>query len=289
MSTAHANDDASTLTRHEAASPVSVATWNVNGQSGSSVDAHLRFLESKGCGIVALQEVKEHYVAALRRHPKVHAVSYSLDLRPPEPDAPAKRRLGCAIVVLDPPIVVQSAQIIETTICPERTLVATLTVDGERIQVVSLHCPNGSKWGRDKAVWFHDVANWMQLQVVPTVFGIDANTPKNESLADAHRDKWWREDSHPAVGNGAQQLVGDSPFHDLRDVWKLLNPGASAFPPSYNRDSKGEKRPEYACRYDFIFASPHFTPLACDYHFEAVVGTTPRLSDHALVSATMRL
>ena len=178
---------------------------------------------------------------------------------------------------------------IETTICPERTLVAAIDVAGHRLQVASLHCPNGSNWGRDKAVWFHEVANWMRGQSMPTVFGIDANTPKNERLADTNRDKWWREDSHPAFGNGAQQLVGDVPRHGLRDVWKRLNPDAGEFPVSHNRDNRRDKRPEFGCRYDFIFASPHFTPVRCDYHYEAVVRATPRLSDHALVTATIRL
>lgn len=132
--------------------PVSVASWNVNGQAGYAVEAHLRFLESKGCGIVALQEAKEDYYAALHRHPKAAGAAYSLELQAPEPDAPARRRLGCAVGVLYPSYLVESAEVIDTTICPERTLVATITVDGHRLRVASLRCSNGSKWGRDKAL-----------------------------------------------------------------------------------------------------------------------------------------
>jgi exonuclease III len=265
------------------------ASWNVNGQNGFAVDSHVRYLQSKGCSVVALQEVKQDYFAALKRHPRIVAAAYSLAVRPPAAGTPARRLLGCAIVVLDASVEIGDAALIETSICPERTLVADATVGGHRVVVASLHCPNGSNWGNDKAVWFHEVANWLREQTVPTVFGIDANTPKNEGLDDRSYAKWWREDSHPAVGNGALKLVGNAPIHGLRDVWKQLNPGAAAFPVSHNRDNRSVKRPEYGCRYDFVFTSSHFTPIACEYYYDEVVKATPRLSDHALVSAIARL
>jgi hypothetical protein len=166
-------------------------------------------LQSKGCSVVALQEVKQDYFAALKRHPGIVAAAYSLAVRPPAAGTPAKRLLGCAIVVLDASVEIGDAALIETSICPERTLVADATVGGHRVLAASLHCPNGSNWGNDKAVWFHEVANWLCEQTLPTIFGIDANTPKNEGLDDTSYAKWWHEDSHPAVGNGALKLVGD--------------------------------------------------------------------------------
>jgi len=266
-----------------------VASWNINAQAGFAVDAHLRFLQAKGCEIVALQEVTEDYFSMLRQHPSVSGIAYSLELRPPAKDAPKKNRIGCAVLSLNESLVIRSATMIETATCPERTLIAEVASARHRFQVASLHSPNGSNWGRAKAVWFHEVANWMQAQTKPTIFGIDANTPKTEGLADSNPHKWWREDSDPAVGNGAQQLVGDTPRHKLRDTWKQLNPDSASFPVSHNRDKGRDQRPQYACRYDFIFLSPHFTANDCTYHYEATVMANPRLSDHALVTATVQL
>lgn len=262
-------------------------SWNINSRSGEIVSAHLRVLREAGVGVVALQEVVEPYYRGLVARVGASNVAYSLELRPPEPDAPRNRRLGCAVVVLDGSFRLGAAWSLDTTVCPERTLVAELDVDGRRLQVGSFHSPNGSQWGTDKALWFHEVTEWLSSQKAPTVFGIDANTPKAERLSDTDPKKWWAEDSHPRFGNAARRLVGDAPSHGMRDVWRTLNPGSQDFPVSFNRDNRRAKRPEYACRYDFVFASPHLVPTGCEYHFAATARGENALSDHALVTARL--
>src|SRR5690606_23418822 len=95
----------------------------------------------------------------------------------------------------------------------------------------------------------------------------DANTPKSAALPDHDSRKWWDQDSHPDVGNAARGLVGDEPRHGLRDAWKAANPEATAIPVSYNRDNRRIKRPELACRYDFVYASTHFAATGCSYSY----------------------
>lgn len=262
------------------------ATWNINSRSGDAVPAHLELLRGLGVEVVALQEVTEAYYPTLARALGAHNVAYSLAVRPPEPDAPRNRRLGCAVAVLDGAAAeVRAAHLLATTTCPERTLVADVFIDGSPLQVCSFHSPNGSQWGTRKALWFHEVTDWLRDQTRPTVFGIDANTPKQEGLPDSDPRKWWNEDSHPSVGNAARRIVGDEPSHGLKDAWRAVNPGARQYPVSYNRDQQRDKRPEYGCRYDFVFASTQLKPAACEYHFDVVTRAAPALSDHALVTA----
>ena len=273
----------------DAGHPFHFGSWNVNGQGGRAVDAHLRLLDSVGCQIVALQEVTEDYFRELKRHPRVKHAVHSLEIQPPAADSPRNRRLGCAVISLGPDLEIKNASLIGTHVCPERALVAGLTVLDSHIFVGSFHSPNGSQWGTAKALWFKSITDWLCEQRGATIFGIDANTPKREGLLDTDAHKWWNEDSHPTIGNAGRDLVGDAPRHDLADVWKTLHPTIKEFPVSYNRDNRREKRSAFACRYDFIFASSHVTPTTCAYHYDTTVGVAPRLSDHALVTASLRL
>lgn len=264
-------------------------SWNVNARSGTILPLHLDLFRRTGLDLVALQEVTEPYYRALAQEPSEERVAYSLALEPPEPDAPRNRRLGCAIVSLNPDLAISSAHLINTTVCPERALVASVSLLANEITVGSFHAPNGSNWGKNKALWFNDVTHWVNAQTGPTVFGIDANTPKNADLPDEDPRKWWAEDSHPSVGNAARSLVGDLPAHVLRDAWRAVHPQTTTAPTSFNRDNRKVKRPELECRYDFVFTSPDLTPTSCDYFYEEAARAPTPLSDHALVVATVVL
>ncbi len=267
---------------------LSIGSWNINSRSGSIVLRHLAFLRQTGVDVVALQEVTEPYYRALAEALGELNVAYSLALQPPEPGAPRNRRLGCAVAVLNPALAIGKAHLLQTTVCPERTIVATLTLNGLPFRIGSFHSPNGSNWGSNKALWFNDITNWANQQMEPTTFGIDANTPRRAELPDTDPKKWWREDSHPQVGNAAQRLVGDEPSHSLRDAWKAANPNAAFTPISYYRGHKTD-RAELASRYDFIYTSHHFRPTACHYYYDEVIQAPQPLSDHALVVAQLRL
>lgn len=281
-------DAPSNLCGQHTTTSLTFGSWNINARSGTIVPSHLEFLRQAGVDAVALQEVTEPYYQALARSVGEQNVAYSLAVQPPEPGAAKNRRLGCAIVVFRSDLAITETHLIQTAVCPERALVARLRLDGHDITVGSFHSPNGSQWGRNKALWFHDITSWVSRQTGPTLFGIDANTPKNAALPDNDPDKWWNEDSHAAVGNAARALVGDQPDHGMRDVWRRLNPDATSFPASFNRDNRRAKRPELNCRYDFVFASPHFDATACHYYFDEVTKSASPLSDHALVVASVQ-
>lgn len=276
------------MTEH-APNTLTFGTWNVNARTGAILPLHLDLFTRTGVDLLALQEVTEPYYRAIAQELGDERVAYSLAIEPPEPGAPRNRRLGCAIASLNPNFAIGDAYLVRTTVCPERALVARVTHSGNELTVGSFHSPNGSTWGRNKALWFSDVTRWVNSQTGPVIFGIDANTPKNANLPDDDPRKWWAEDSHPSVGNAARSLVGDLPGHTLRGAWRAVHPEAETMPTSYNRDNRRIKRPELACTYDFVFTSAELPPLSCDYHYEEVTQASIPLSDHALVVATLNL
>ena len=178
----------------------------------------------------------------------------------------------------------QSISLVPRLAFPERTLVASLELNGKLITACSFHTPPGVSWGEVKPRTLKAIARWLARQTGPLIFGIDANCPKTDH-PDINKNEWWWDDE--------ALLLGSSPLHGLRDVFRIhleSNPierdrivAARPNGPLATSYIRGSRR-KIACRYDFIYASPDIGVAKVDYRFDRAIKAA---SDHALVVADL--
>src|SRR5262245_16264084 len=151
------------------------ACWNVNNRNPTR--RHIEILRDACPDILALQEVCPALHDALAAEDVFAWDAFSLKLRPPRKGDGRSRRLGCSLFGTARSRL-RSCSLVPRLVLPERTLVATVEADGGVVTVCSFHTPPGASWGEVKPRTLKAIAQWLQRQPPPLIFGIDANCPK---------------------------------------------------------------------------------------------------------------
>jgi hypothetical protein len=208
----------------------------------------------------------------------------SLKLLPPSQKEGRSRRLGCSLLGTARSRL-RSCSLVPRLFFPERTLVANAEADDGVATVCSFHTPPGASWGEVKPRTLKTIAQWLQRQPPPLIFGIDANCPKTDHPNIQCNEWWW--DDEPL-------LLGGAPLHQLQDVFRVHlanNPrelagvlAARPTGPLAISHVRGNRRKMTECRYDFIFATPDVGVESVVYVFNCTVRT---VSDHALIIADL--
>lgn len=257
------------------------ASWNIN--RFAPLSGHSELLKRIDADIVALQEVTHQSFNQLR-----HSLGYdwsvcSLDTAKAEWPIGKKAVLGTALFGRYPFKLLDVA-LLNTVALPERFLIANISIVGDGITVCSFHIPCGSTWKTGKSAAFRAITQWAAQQTMPTVVGIDANSPKVDHPIHEH-NVWWR--------GGEADFLGSRTDHKLQDALRLLfrdNPDrfrkvAEIHPqgPLAHSYRRGRAAPIY-CRYDFIYVSSHFSVQEVSYPYDSSIAAG---SDHSIVVADL--
>lgn len=262
---------------------IGVADWNLNGFGALRGQGDL--LAESEWDLCLLQEVTRGSWPQLLE--RLQPVVGDVAIHHLPPIAGKLPRYHSAVLVREPWIF-ESAGSLRDVPSAERTLVGTATLGDRAIGIASLAVPPGVGWGRaGKCRQAERIAAWLRDREMPTIVGIDANTPRFERprLEDT---VWWHD--REAV------LLGADRAHDLRDVyrdWLSQDPARLEAVLSENPDGplatsheRGRGKNRTRCRYDMILASPEFEIEHVEYRYEEAVEAG---SDHALVTARLRL
>ncbi len=169
---------------------------------------------------------------------------------------------------------------------------------GATLRVMSAHATPGTSKGPGspkrgvgrRKPWFHTrIARWIAEWDKPYIFAIDANSPRDDVL------DWDDVQFHiPSTGPGSpgEDLLLGRPgtnLHGSRDLWHVwLDSEDGRTDREAIPDGGPLARSHFTggrwFRYDHLYGTPDITPTAMSY-------TTfdPRISDHALVSATLKV
>jgi endonuclease/exonuclease/phosphatase family metal-dependent hydrolase len=257
---------------------VRVVDWNLNGATG--IERKLALLAGLNWDVLLLQEVTTSTWDALLTLGEAGVWS-----RPHLPELLRPPRYHSGVVVRNGWRVTDSGTIPDVP-SPERTISAVVDRGTAQIAVASLALPPGVAWGdAGKGRQADRIATWLAARDLPTVVGIDANTPRwdRPELEDC---VWWNEQE--------PLLLGDGRRHDLRDAYR----SALAADPERRATILAE-RPEgplavthlrgrganrAECRYDHMLVSPEVDVIALDHLWEEAVAAG---SDHALLRAEL--
>jgi hypothetical protein len=259
---------------------LTVLDWNLDGFTG--LDGKLALLGSLDWDVLLLQEVTASSWDRLRGLGAASAWSgdHLPDLaRPP--------RYHSAVIVGEGWRLTDTGPVPDVP-SPERTATATIERDGLRCEAASLALPPGVGWGdAGKGRQADRLACWLGDRHLPTVVGIDANTPR-EDRPRLSECVWWNEDE--------PLLLGAERVHDLRDAYRDVlrrDPARRAEILERHPDGplavshlRGRGRARTPCRYDHVLVSPAFEVDEVEYRWDDAVEAG---SDHALVVAHLTL
>jgi endonuclease/exonuclease/phosphatase family metal-dependent hydrolase len=248
--------------------------------------------------LVLLQEVNLNSLRLLLAESGLDWIRNAVDLRRPgQGDAPVRRR-GVSVagrgrepltslLLLDLPL-------------PERTLICELPIQGgETLTVASYHAPPGVSWHEKKPQQAVGFANWLKTVKGPAILGLDANTPKLDTIDFANTRTHWHTGDRKLNGEpGDDLLVGSGHIHGLEDALRLwlddhpeelaqirrehpLGPLAVS-----HRTGKRKGQPGTDRRFDSIWVSNHFQVRKVEYLYEQSLAAG---SDHAAVVADLTL
>lgn len=259
-----------------------VVDWNLNAFAQLEQP---RLLADLAWDIATLQEVTRDSWPILLDVLRPAGSGVAIDYLPP---LAGKLPRNHAAIVVRGPWTFSATGSLRDVPSPERTLVGTASNGDVTLCVASLGAPPGASWGRGgKCRQMERIAAWLRDRELPTVVGIDANTPKTDrpELADT---EWWHD--REAV------LLGVDRAHDLRDVYRdwlgqdeTRGEAVRAKRPngplavSHLRGGGKNSKP---CRYDHILASPEFEVLDVEYLLDPAIEAG---SDHALVRARLEV
>jgi endonuclease/exonuclease/phosphatase family metal-dependent hydrolase len=259
-------------------------TWNVNGFAERG---QAEFLAASEWDVCAVQEATTP--AALERlATQVGATSY-VSARPSLVGADDTRPRYVSALLARSPWSLSGARVLDVP-SPERALHAVAAAGTQSIVVASMALPPASSraWGpAAKVAQAEAIATWLAETGVPTIVGIDANTPKVDH-PELARSVWWNA--------GEERLLGVDRIHRLRDVYRevverdaALSASTVASRPdgplavSYRR-GRGVRAVD--CRYDVILVSSDIAVCSGGYEYEVAVAAG---SDHALVWAELEV
>ena len=261
-------------------------TWNLDvfRDSKAATEAKLDLVEEQvgaDQSIVALQEVSRSVYRHLLRSGQFDWAYFSLLHRPPGASEAKNRQMGC-VLAGDLPVEPLEVGVLERLPLPERSLAGVFRVNGTEFVAASFHSLTGVGFGAAKAAAFRTIADWLVAEQRPTLFGIDANTPKVDH-PEHESTEYWKQ--------GASILFGPEAPHEMRDALRTY---LSEHPEGL--EDIRECRPEgplattyvrgsdTASRYDRIYHSPGFTAEAITHLYDEAQEAK---SDHALVVADL--
>ncbi len=176
---------------------------------------------------------------------------------------------------------------------------AQLDLDGRRVELWSVHVPNGSSWGWHKIFTLEALHRVLESRKdAPLIIGGDFNCPIFERGAEvltgavsvATHEPWgeWidRFGNHGASKKWdaveGKFFRGELP---VRDIYRETHPlGPERIEEGYSHVAKGERK----CRYDHIFASLHFQIVGEPRYVTELLDSN-LTSDHAPLMAELEL
>ncbi len=283
-----------------------VANWNLGHAFGGrySPERQGQYLQSlpKRPVLILLQEVTRRAFRTIEQLlGQDYEVFFTLDC---QDEHDSERSLhGCAVLVANRLPVLGAARLSppELASVPDprvRDLALFVDIgDGERgLTAASVHIPNARGRGRHerKREAIRAIAGALGKHPTRTVVGIDANGPKQDRIKVGENVYWYA--GKPKDRDEHLLHDPERAEHLLRDAYRVYldqHPSArkalarkhpdGPLAVSHRRGQSGKQR--VPCRYDFVFVTPDMRPESVRYHEQ----TMPELSDHALVTAQLRL
>lgn len=254
--------------------------WNIKCYCQiNKIIGFLKAKVSKNNCIVALQEVLPDKAETIKAEfGDDYTIVYSLDYYPDNNEYDTdNRRLGVAFIV-SKDIEIEETGVFERCLFPERTLYATLTIDGIKQKIVNFHSITGVSFKMGKAVQFRRFAEAVSIYK-PDILSMDANEPKLDHFC---RDKMIFFDQGDD-GKGAKLFFDELNKQDLIDLYlKVYNPSDFKYgEPLVVSHIINEKINR---RYDFIFAKKDFTDIRINYYYDEACEAS---SDHAIIIAEL--
>ncbi|MDX1620324.1 MAG: hypothetical protein R3320_05000 [Nitriliruptorales bacterium] len=258
---------------------LTIVDWNLNGFS--TLQGQGELLAELEWDVCTLQEVTRDTWPELLGVLEPAGADVAIEHLPP---LAGKLPKYYSAVLVREPWTFESHGSLRDVPSPERTLVGVMRRHSVQISVASLALPPGVSWGRaGKCRQAERIAAWLRDRALPTLVGIDANTPKwdRPELEDT---EWWHD--REAV------LLGVDRAHDLRDSFRgWLEQDESRMEavvaerpegPLALSHRRGRGKRSNPCRYDYVLASPEFEVLHVEYRYEEAIEAG---SDHAFVVA----
>lgn len=276
-----------------------VVSWNVANRVGDAARRQGDFLAAldPAPDIVMLQEVNRRSIDDLCARAGFDWLKLAVDIRHPELDDTPVRQRGSALAGRGS--APTAAGVIDDSPLPERTIHATVALDGSPMTVASYHAPPGVNWFEKKPQQAVLFSRWLARTTGPVIFGADANTPViDHPDFEMMRTHWHSGDRHLHGAPGDDLLWGPAKLHDLRDalrrwfdehpdqlddVRRLRPDGPLAVSHRTGRRklSAGTDR-----RFDSVWVTDHFIVDGVGYPYEESINAG---SDHAAVIVDLHM
>ena len=177
------------------------------------------------------------------------------------------------MIILSKNISVKETGIIERNVFPDRTLYATVDMNGKELKILALHSITGCNYYMAKSVQYDSFAEFID-SYSPDIIGIDANEPQIDSY-DIEKMKFFDN------GKGAKIFFHEVKNKGLCDTFVKYKNIADCeegkpITVSHNIKRKG------AVRYDFLFSNNDFTITSCEYLYDKAIKAG---SDHVAIVA----
>ena len=248
-----------------------IIDWNLSysGDTAPKIEYLLSLLSDEIC--VMLQEVKphayEHIRTALGQN---YHLLYSLDYRKPSNYDSGARKLGVLIIVSKEAII-KDVGVIERSLFPDRTMYATIDLNGTQYKLLTLHSITGCDYKKAKSVQFDAFSEFIDTYH-PDVIGIDANEPRFDHW-DIGQMRFYDN------GPGAKIFFETIAKIGLLDSYVAANRITECeeglpLTTSHHIRRKGN------VRYDFLFVKNHIKIERMEYQFDEAIAAG---SDHALL------
>lgn len=267
------------LPRHQ----VRIANWNLRYSAVAHTRRRIAYLQTLDWDILTLQEVSQKAWGEFEKSGLFKSGYYTLEEFDLEPQG--YRKHGVAILARHG-LTLSKPHLIPNLPKPERAL--SVQVDGlaTPLEVISWHAPNAAGEGSEtKMQAYRAVSSWLTGKETAKVLGFDGNswnttvklkrdTPSNTA------DPYYEEGLF--FSSGAPHQLMDALVTFYRNnpeahqaVVQQRPEGPLAV--SYIRGSQKD-------RFDYIFASPDFEVIQCEYDYEGGIGAG---SDHGIVIADL--
>ena len=254
-----------------------IINWNISWLKGiESKASYLLNLVNSGLFIIILQEVKENSYQYLKEaFSDIANIEYSLNYRIPGKYDNDSRKLGVAIIV-SKDIQILSADTLNRTLMPDRTLFLELKYNDQIIKVMGFHSITGVQHGKAKELQYFSFAEAID-ELSPDIVGIDANEPAVDHY-DISQMTFF--DNH-CKGKGCASFFNAMAANGLSDSFVKSYDINNFVEGQYLTTSHIIKRGNKHVRYDFLFIDEDkFPSYICSYDY---MGAVDAGSDHAAV------
>lgn len=251
-----------------------VFSWNISYLKANDIKFKYLFsLAKEDEFIIILQEVTQKAYQELNLFLADYHIEYSLNYRPMGKFDTKSRGLGIAVIA-SRKIQVISANILERTLLPERTLLVKCNYENQEFSVLGLHSITGCDHKKAKSLQFYSFAEAVDT-FQPDIVCIDANEPEVDNLNVDEMIFFDNKDK----GKGAKTFFQTMKNLCLTDAYSILNCNNNIIPFSHVIMGKYKKR------YDFIFVNTNaFRILNMTYDYDNAILNG---SDHALLIAEL--